>query len=110
MNAGFEVEIASIAGGKPPVDAASLGEGSLTEEAKRFQDDEGAQKKLDSTLPVDAYASRLAEFDAVVLPGGHGTAVDFAPRCESYDVRVSRGVPAAVLQQRVAWPFPAALD
>ena len=35
-NAGFDVEIASPAGGPVPIDAASLGEGFFTDPAKKF--------------------------------------------------------------------------
>jgi putative intracellular protease/amidase len=38
-NKGYEVEIASIRGGKIPLDPASLDEDNLTEHSKNFLDD-----------------------------------------------------------------------
>lgn len=75
-DAGYEVTIASIAGGEPPVDPSSLGEeGNRKPTVQRFLDDAKAMATLKDTprvgtLDPTAYA-------AVFLPGGHGTMWDF---------------------------------
>ena len=78
VDAGMEVEIASIKGGKPPVDAGSLAESFLTEDTRRFSADPVATAKVEATKPISEFVGRASEFSAVFLPGGHGTALDFA--------------------------------
>lgn len=75
-DAGIEVEFASIAGGKPPIDPASISEeGSRKAFVQRFLDDPVAPDALASSMPIAAVeADRYA---AVFLPGGHGTMWDF---------------------------------
>lgn len=75
VDAGYEVEIASIAGGKAPVDPRSqkpVGENSAS--VDRFLKDQVAVKKLNNTLPIDKLQQ---PYDVVFLPGGHGTMWDF---------------------------------
>lgn len=72
-DAGAEVTIASIAGGPVPIDATSI-EGEIPASVARFRDDAQAMAGLQASLPVaDA---RADEYDAVFLPGGHGTMWD----------------------------------
>ncbi len=71
-DAGFQVEIASIAGGAPPVDPASRDAAPAS--VRRFQDDSEAMAALDGTRPVAALDP--AGYSAVFLPGGHGTMWD----------------------------------
>jgi putative intracellular protease/amidase len=73
LEAGYEVDIVSIAGGEPPVDAGSRGEGFYTEEAKRFDADPVAQAKFKASKKL----SDVAVVDCLYLAGGHGTCVDF---------------------------------
>lgn len=74
--AGYEVVIASPAGGPVPIDAGSMGEGFFTDEAKKFMHDAEAFGKLGHSSKLD-----LIDFstgvDAIFLCGGHGTCVDF---------------------------------
>jgi putative intracellular protease/amidase len=72
MEAGSEVEIASIAGGAPPIDPKSLD--NPPESVRRFQGDETAMAALEGTRPVAALDP--AGYAAVFLPGGHGTMWD----------------------------------
>ncbi len=72
LDAGFQVEIASIAGGAPPIDPTSLD--SPPESVRRFQGDETAMAALNGTRPVAALDP--AGYAAVFLPGGHGTMWD----------------------------------
>lgn len=76
-DAGHEVTLASIAGGKPEADPASLDDDpdKRPADVQRFMKDAGAMAMLGSTKPVaDVCAS---DFDAVFLPGGHGAMWDF---------------------------------
>jgi len=73
--AGCEVSLASVKGGKVPVDQFSLAEGFKTENDTKWEA-EGNNSKFDvvpaiSTLTPD-------DFDCIFLAGGHGTCVDFA--------------------------------
>lgn len=66
--AGFDIDVASIAGGPVPVDPRSGGEAR----AKR---DSEAWTASRATRPVDKV--RLEPYVGVFLPGGHGTMWDF---------------------------------
>lgn len=75
VDAGYEVEIASIAGGAAPIDPSSqkpVGENSPSVE--RFLKDEVAKNKLKNTFSINTVDQ---VYDAVFLPGGHGTMWDF---------------------------------
>jgi len=77
VDAGFEAEIASIAGGEPPMDPSSLADDPAQRpgSVQRFLADETARAKLAETPSVDALDPEA--YDAVYLPGGHGTMWDF---------------------------------
>ena len=72
LEAGFQVEIASIAGGAPPVDPASLDDPPAS--VARFQDNPVATAGLNDTRAVDQLDP--AQYAAVFLAGGHGTMWD----------------------------------
>ncbi|MFD1379134.1 type 1 glutamine amidotransferase domain-containing protein [Fodinicurvata halophila] len=75
-DAGYEVEIASIRGGKAPIDPGSQkARGENAPSVERFLDNDDAQTRLASTKPVSEVAA--SEYAAVYLPGGHGTMWDF---------------------------------
>ena len=76
-DAGVEIDMASILGGRPPQDANSLDrDGARIPGVQRFLDDVPAMAQLEATIPVaDVTAS---DYDIVFLPGGHGTMWDFA--------------------------------
>lgn len=69
-DAGMDVSIASIKGGLPPIDPNSLQDGLH----ERYEDDAVLHVKLKNSKPVDNLDA--ADFDAVFLPGGHGTMWD----------------------------------
>ncbi|MBE8955242.1 MAG: type 1 glutamine amidotransferase domain-containing protein [Quinella sp. 2Q5] len=72
--AGIEFALASIKGGKPPIDGDSLDLNDAVN--KKFWDDENFQAKLADTLKLaDVNA---ADFDAIFFAGGHGVMWDFA--------------------------------
>ena len=66
--------MASIKGGKPPIDGDSLDFNDATN--KKFWDDENFQAKLADTLKLDDV--NADDFDAIFFAGGHGVMWDFA--------------------------------
>jgi putative intracellular protease/amidase len=94
VDAGAAVTLASIRGGEIPLDPRSVPAGSgsgpgsdggggeepaedqdVPASARRFLADEGAMRLARTTARLDQLAG--LEFDAVLLPGGHGTMWDF---------------------------------
>mmetsp|Transcript_5973 Transcript_5973/g.9882 ORF Transcript_5973/g.9882 Transcript_5973/m.9882 type:complete len:227 (-) Transcript_5973:216-896(-) len=74
--AGYDVVIASPAGGAVPIDAGSMAEGFFTEEAKKFMHDAEAFGQLSHSLKLDSIDFTTG-VDAIFLCGGHGTCADF---------------------------------
>ena len=75
LNMGYEVTVASPAGGPIPLDAASLTADFFTDAAKKFLHDATAVGQL-------SHSKKLADFDvlsqdAMYMTGGHGTCNDF---------------------------------
>jgi len=66
---GFKVSVASIQGGKAPIDPRS---NPNPEQKEAWAE---AIKALDNTVPVASVEP--TNFDAVFIPGGHGTMFDF---------------------------------
>lgn len=64
---GYEVTVASPLGGKSPVDPGSVDENTQQELLD-------AQRYLEQTLKLDEVS--YEKFDAIFLPGGHGTMYD----------------------------------
>lgn len=76
MDKGYEVTLASVAGGEPPVDRRSQLTENITPSNRRFEKDTEAQRQFKFTLPlanVHAY-----DFDAIFYPGGHGPMWDLS--------------------------------
>ena len=85
-DAGFEISLASINGGKPPIDKDSL---DFTDPInKKFWDDADFQKKYENTLKLDEVNPK--DFDAIFFAGGHGVMWDF-PNSEAID-KVTREI------------------
>ena len=76
VDKGYEVTLASPAGGEPPVDPMSQMTENITKSNRRFQDDPVAQEKLKHTLKLEEV--NADDFDAVFFPGGHGPIWDLA--------------------------------
>jgi len=75
-DAGFDVTVVSVEGGKLPVDPRSIAErGENPEPVERFLDDAQGQQILENSEPLSSVDP--ANFDAVFFPGGHGTMWDF---------------------------------
>ena len=94
MDAGFTVDLASIAGGTPPQD----GFDESDEVQRDFLQDEKISTQLADTTELDDIDP--GAYDAVVLVGGHGTMWDFpsstALAAVGRDIYESGGVVAAV--------------
>lgn len=73
--AGCEVTIASIKGGRAPLDPMSLGEGWISLTGQAFLDDGEAQAALKQSKPIGML--RAEDFDACFIVGGVGGAWDF---------------------------------
>lgn len=73
---GVQIDIASIAGGSIPIDPRSLSDDTAKNPASvnRFQNDASAMEKIKNTPSVANID--LSKYDAVFLPGGHGTMFD----------------------------------
>lgn len=78
-DAGAEVTIASVAGGRVPVDPSSVA-GEQSPSVARFAADTVAQAAIAASPAVATLD--LAAYDAVFLPGGHGTVWDL-PQSEA---------------------------
>ncbi|HEV7265736.1 MAG TPA: type 1 glutamine amidotransferase domain-containing protein [Falsiroseomonas sp.] len=76
LDAGFEVNIASPRGGRPPHDPTSLKPeaAARTPAVTRFLADREAGAKLAATLPVGSIDP--VRYAGLFLPGGHGTMWD----------------------------------
>lgn len=79
--AGHDLTIASIAGGRVPLDPESLGTLILKQgdTDKRYQDREFMNLLVDTPSVADVANER---FDAIYLTGGHGTMFDFPSSVE----------------------------
>lgn len=73
---GADVTVASIAGGRIPVDARSISKpGDNDASVERYLEDAEAQQTFNNTV---AFTELDTDgFDAVFLPGGHGTMFDY---------------------------------
>ena len=69
QQAGAKITVASIRGGEAPIDPRST---SSDADAAKWKE---ASERLKSTVPIGEV--RAGDFDAVFLPGGHGTMFDF---------------------------------
>ncbi|MFG6096977.1 type 1 glutamine amidotransferase domain-containing protein [Leptothoe sp. ISB3NOV94-8A] len=76
LDADATVTLASIQGGQAPLDPKSHLEESQTDDTRRFIADSAAQIALANTLAIDQVDA--GDYDAIFMPGGHGTMWDFA--------------------------------
>jgi len=75
-DAGFEVDVYSIQGGAIPIDPRSLqAKGGNEESVERYLQDETVQEAFAHTPSVETFD--VSGYDAVFLPGGHGTMWDY---------------------------------
>jgi len=83
-DAGAEISLASPCGGQPPLDPKSDEPAAQTQATARFKQDAAAQSALATTVELSKV--RVAEFDAVFYPGGHGPLWDLANDKHSIDL------------------------
>ncbi len=79
VDAGIEVDIASVKGGAVPVDARSLEEEDASGSYRRYEEDSKLKSSLGNTPAFDAVDT--SHYDAIFFPGGHGAMIDY-PRHE----------------------------
>jgi putative intracellular protease/amidase len=93
-DAGYTVDLASVAGGHPPVDGVDLSDPIQ----RAFTDDPEMQRKARGTPTFVDIAS--ADYDAVLFAGGHGSMWDFphdqALAAVTREIYEAGGVVAAV--------------
>ncbi|MCG7985315.1 MAG: type 1 glutamine amidotransferase domain-containing protein [Candidatus Thiodiazotropha lotti] len=75
---GYKVSVASIQGGEAPIDPRS---NPSPEQQEVWAE---AIKALDNTIPVGSVDA--TEFDAVFIPGGHGTMFDFPDSADLHTI------------------------
>ena len=74
LDAGMEVDVASIKGGEIPIDPQSFIYFIKSKADKRFQEDDEFQSKTSNSLKIDDVD--FTKYDAVWLAGGWGAAYD----------------------------------
>ncbi|MEM6597553.1 MAG: type 1 glutamine amidotransferase domain-containing protein, partial [Cyanobacteria bacterium P01_C01_bin.69] len=80
IDAKASVTIASIKGGPIPIDPGSeKADGENSPSVERFKSDAAAQKAIANTPSINDV--KASDYDAVFLPGGHGTMWDL-PSCD----------------------------
>ena len=96
--AGADLTLASPKGGQPPLDPKSADESAKTDDTRRFEADAEATAQLASTVRLDSV--KLAEFDAIFYPGGHGPLWDLAEDATSralIEGAIAAGKPVALV-------------
>ncbi len=74
LDAGMEVDVASIKGGQIPVDPQTLIFLLKTPEDERFLNDKSFQEKVNQSLKIDEID--FTQYDAIFMAGGWGAAYD----------------------------------
>jgi putative intracellular protease/amidase len=76
LDAGMDVDLASIKGGEIPIDPQTVSYPIISGEDRRFLKDPIAQAKAKNSIKIDDID--FAEYDAIFLAGGWGAAYDLA--------------------------------
>ncbi|MBU0937217.1 MAG: type 1 glutamine amidotransferase domain-containing protein [Spirochaetes bacterium] len=76
LEAGMDVDLASIQGGEIPIDPTSFNFAVISDEDKRFKKDAIFQAKAKNSMKIDDVD--FAQYDVVFLAGGWGAAYDLA--------------------------------
>ena len=76
LDAGLDVDIASIKGGEIPVEPFSMGWPLATPEDRRFKSDDEAMNKLMNSIPINEIDAE--SYDVYFMAGGWGAAYDLA--------------------------------
>lgn len=75
VDAGAVVDVYSVKGGPIPVDPRSLSDDERADSVLRYREDDAFQASVQNTSAVGSVD--IAKYDAVFLPGGHGTMWDY---------------------------------
>lgn len=97
-DAGWEIVLASPAGGRPPLDPKSNEPDFKTDATRRLEADADAEAQLNTTLPLAEVSA--ADHDTVFYPGGHGPLWDLAEDAASIaliEQFVATGKPVAAV-------------
>jgi putative intracellular protease/amidase len=76
LEAGMDVDLASIKGGEIPIDPTSFNFAVISDEDKRFKKDPIFQAKVKNSMKIDDVD--FSQYDVVFLAGGWGAAYDLA--------------------------------
>lgn len=97
-DAGADITLASLLGGRPPVDPKSDEPTVQTDATRRFKADTAAQAALADTHLLSEV--KATSFDAVFYPGGHGPMWDLAQDTDSIrliETMLAAGKPVAAV-------------
>ena len=97
-DAGATMTLASPAGGQPPLDPSSAKPDAQTDATRRFEADAEATAALADTRKLSEM--KVADFDAVFYPGGHGPLWDLANDTASIaliEATIGAGKPVALV-------------
>ncbi|MBC7556054.1 MAG: type 1 glutamine amidotransferase domain-containing protein, partial [Chryseobacterium sp.] len=75
-DAGYDVTLASVKGGEPPIDPTSALTENITSANRRYQDDERLKNEFKNTKKISEEQS--SDYEALFIPGGHGPVFDLA--------------------------------
>lgn len=95
LDAGMEVDIASVKGGKIPVEPRSMGWPLATGADYRFRKDSAASSKMSNSIPIDRVDP--SKYDVVFLSGGWGAAYDFAQSSDLAELVTAANANGAIL-------------
>ena len=84
LDAGIEVDIASIKGGEIPIQPWSMTWPLATHDDKRFLADAAAMEKLRKSIPISEV--KAEDYDVIFMAGGWGAAFDLAQSQDLADV------------------------
>lgn len=76
---GYTVSIASIAGGRPPIDQACFTSDNYNSDCERFMNDDIALDTFNNTISLKDLVSQgsLSDYGCIFLCGGHGAIDDY---------------------------------
>ncbi|MFI1464968.1 type 1 glutamine amidotransferase domain-containing protein [Nocardia carnea] len=96
--AGYDITLASPAGGRPPLDPKSNEPGFQTDDTHWFEADAEASAALADTVRLDSVSAE--DYDTVFYPGGHGPLWDLAEDPDSrrlIETTLRSGKPVALV-------------
>ncbi len=95
LDAGLEVDIASIQGGEAPIQPWSMTWPLATADDRRFLNDPIAMGKLQNSLPIAEVSA--GDYDVIFMAGGWGAAYDLAQSAELADLITAANAQGVVI-------------